>query len=361
MFDRIAATFFGGLLYSETWEDYHTDRAAANFQEGDLVLGITSGGGFPLNCSLEPVAHITAVDRNPIQNYWLEFKIQSIRCLDFEEFWQLLTQKNKANAAIYHRKLKTHLPAKIREYFQRNQGFIKNGLLNNGMLCVGLNLFRRYFRFLFGQKFIEKLIQNQDLEIQQKIFQRDVFPALWKRWFHGFPIEGLILFGVPPVQTRYLRKHEIFSIGAMYEKRLAALFSRQLLARNFFWKYILTGKWCRETAPPYLQEENFQRLKQSIAKIKIVTGNLLDFLEHTEETFAVINISDVPEWLEPGNRLEQVFERITWKSVLIMRTAHHRFIPALGNFKLDRPLSEELSARERTGSYNLFQVFKNQL
>ena len=91
------------LVYNTCWEDPRLDHQALNLTDQDRVLVITSAGCNALDYALAGPAHVHAVDMNPRQNALLEFKMEGIRRLDYEDFYKFFGDGHHPQAAQIYR------------------------------------------------------------------------------------------------------------------------------------------------------------------------------------------------------------------------------------------------------------------
>ena len=73
------------VAYSQCWEDPETARHALRVTPDDDVLVVTSGGCNALALLLDQPRSITAIDKNPAQNYLLELKRRAVQRLSHDD------------------------------------------------------------------------------------------------------------------------------------------------------------------------------------------------------------------------------------------------------------------------------------
>src|SRR3989344_8472648 len=138
-----------------------------------------------------------------------------------------------------------------------------------------------------------------------------------------------------------------------------------LIKSNFFMQYILTG-----TIPagfenhPYLDRENFNKLKKIIRKIEFVNMDFQDYIKKIKiDSFTKFNLSDIFE-LKTQQEYEEILRRIVeisgqnglvcyWNN-LVPRHEHKK----INGIKKDGLLSNLLSSKDRCHFYSRFIVEK---
>ncbi len=361
LFKNYINLFFKNILYSETWEDFDIDKKALLFKSKDRLLCITSGGSYALNSCLENLSSITSLDSNEVQNYILELKIAAIKNLNYEDFWKFMTIKENRNIRLY-KIMRLSLSTNARTYFDKNINIIYNGVLNNGALYFGLKLMKFYLTFFAGRKNISKLVKNSILSSQIELYKKEIEPRIWNIHSKNLSLWSMLLYGVSPDQIRLVKKEDINGIKDIYKFRMKEVFSKTLVKNNFYWYYILTGKYNKKIAPPYLRRENYLKLKENIRKINIVYSDLLRFLKSKGNLkFNKISLSDVLDWVDDKKRDEIIdkINNIRRNDIkVILRTKSRKyFYSEFSLFKMKEGI-KYLSKIEKTASYTSVQVFQ---
>jgi S-adenosylmethionine-diacylglycerol 3-amino-3-carboxypropyl transferase len=133
---------------------------------------------------------------------------------------------------------------------------------------------------------------------------------------------------------------------------------------NYFLAQICLGRFLNEKAlPPYLQAENYEKLRETVGCIEIVTGELSQILAgEPADSIDAFNLSNVFEWVSETNferLLKQIHRvarneaRLCYRNLLVRRrTPDH-----LHNLFRPYPvLGDRLLAQDRSFVYSHFEV-----
>ena len=374
------------LVYNTCWEDPRLDCVALELTEHDRLLVITSAGCNALDYALQGLERVDTVDVNSRQNALLELKMAGIRELDYENFFELFGRGRLTDwDAVYHESLREALPAFAREYWDK-QGkfFYGRGKRPSfyfrgsaGFFAWSMNVYINRIARIRPQ--IERLLETQTLEEQQKIYYDEVKSAFWGPGIEFFLRRDatLSLLGVPRAQRHQLEKDYPGGIAKFIEDRLDAVFTKLPLKDNYFWRVYLTGEYTKDCCPEYLREENFARLKGGLVdRVHTHTSTILDYLESTEQNYSRYVLLDHMDWLAQHHAdiLERQWQaivdhadneaRILWRSaalevdfidpipIQIDGQTHE-----LGELlSYNRSLADELHAKDRVNTYGSFAI-----
>ncbi len=374
------------LVYNTCWEDPRLDRVALELGESDRLLVITSAGCNALDYALDSPKRIDTVDVNARQNALLELKLAGIRELDFETFFELFGRGRLSDwDAVYKRSLRDVLPLAAREYWDKNgKFFYGKGRRPSfyfrgsaGFFAWSMNVYINRVAHIRPQ--IERLLEAQSLEEQQKIYYDEVKATFWGPGIEFFLRRDatLSMLGVPRAQRRQLEKFYPGGIAKFIEDRLDAVFTKLPLKDNYFWRVYLTGEYTHECCPEYLREANFARLKGGLVdRIHTHTTTILDYLESTNQTYSRYVLLDHMDWLAEHHAdiLQRQWQsivdhaddgsRILWRSaalevefvnpieVQLNGQTHH-----LGEvLSYNQELADELHAQDRVNTYGSFAI-----
>lgn len=374
------------LVYNTCWEDPKLDRVALKLGPTDRLLVITSAGCNALDYALDELERIDTVDVNPRQNALLELKLAGIRQLDYETFFEMFGRGRLADwDTVYRDSLRESLPHAAREYWDKNgKFFYGKGRRPSfyfrgsaGFFAWSMNVYINRIARIRPQ--IERLLEAQTLEEQQKIYYDEVKSAFW-----GSKIEFLLrrdatlsLLGVPRAQRRQLEKFYPGGIAKFIEDRLDAVFTKLPLKDNYFWRVYLTGEYTHECCPEYLREQNFARLKGGLVdRIHTHTTTILDYLESTEQTYSRYVLLDHMDWLAEHHadilqrQWQAIVDHADDRSILLWRSAalEVEFINSievglndethsLGELlEYNNELADELHAQDRVNTYGSFDI-----
>jgi len=374
------------LVYNTCWEDPRLDRVALELGPTDRLLVITSAGCNALDYALQGIERVDTVDMNPRQNALLELKMAGIRELDFETFFEMFGRGRLSDwDGIYKSTLRDALPQAAREYWDKHGKFFYGKGKRpsfyfrgtSGFFAWSINSYINRIARIRPQ--IERLLESQTLEEQQKVFEEDVKASFWGPGMEFFLRRDatLSLLGVPRAQRRQLEKNYPGGIAKFIEDRLDTVFSKLPLKDNYFWRVYLTGEYTRECCPEYLKEENFALLKGGLVdRVTTHTTTILDHLESTDRVYSRYVLLDHMDWLAEHHadvlqrQLQAIVDhaddgaRILWRSaalevdyvnpieVTLDGSTHH--LSELLSY--NEELADELHPIDRVNTYASFAI-----
>lgn len=288
LLDKAFAFAFRRLVYAQIWEDPAVDMAALNIQPDSRLVTIASGGCNALSYLTAGPASVTAVDLNTAHVALNKLKIAAFRHLpDYEHLCRFFADADHAsNVEVYHRLLAPHLDEPTRRYWESrdlmgrrrikgfSEGIYKRGLLGN---FIGVaHLLARLYRIDLGE-----ILKAGSLEEQRQIFEAKLAPIFERRFVRWLTDQPASLFGlgIPPAQYDALAGNE--QMANVLRKRLEKLACDFSVNDNYFaWQAFSRG-YGREPGrplPPYLQEANFEIVRDSIGRIEMLHANYTDHL-----------------------------------------------------------------------------------
>lgn len=297
-------SFFTTLNYSSCNEDGLAELRALDVAPGDHVCCITGSGDRVLHMLLGDPAHVSAFDRNPVQNYLLELKLAAIRELDYPGFARFLglVPSPISRASVYSR-LRPHLTKGAAEWFDGHRRAVERGILYAGR-------WERYFRFsarnlqlVRGRK-IARLLAFDDLEIQRE-FLRDH----WNTW--GWHLLLRLSFNRPTFRLLFGDPGFYAQVGdaippwrCIYE-RMTRFLENHLARDSFMMALVFRGRFFDPVHyPPYLREECFPVLQTRLSRVSIQTAGLFEMLTAAScRSCNKYSLSDVSSFLSRSDYL----------------------------------------------------------
>ncbi|MGD0338507.1 MAG: DUF3419 family protein [Bacteroidota bacterium] len=306
-------SFLETVNYSSSNEDSDSEVRALQIDENDSILCITGSGARTLDLLIQKPALIVSIDINPCQNYLLELTMAAIRHLVYEEFLGFLGIKIYSYRESMYKMLREGLSGEARNFWDRHPDMIRDGPIYEGR-------WERFFRKMaclvrFSRpQLLARLFSCRDLPEQSKIWREEWNNASWRLFLRTVSHRSVSykFFGDPGF---YRHVPKDFSISTYLEERLTCAFENTLARESPFTMLLFHGQYDPGMIlPPYLQEKNYYVLKNSLKKVKIITGSLLDYLERkNEEYFNKYSLSDFSSYTSVDE-----YKRI-WKGII--RTA----------------------------------------
>lgn len=286
--ERLFSLAFRGLVYPQIWEDPVADLEALELEADHHLVTIASGGCNALSYLRDNPAKVTAVDLNAAHIALNHLKsIAAQRLDDHAELFSLFgSANNKANIEIYESKLKPHLDAISREYWDGRdifgrrringfaQGFYRKGLLGN---FIGLvHIVSR----LGGVK-PSIMMTAKTQEEQIALFDQHIGPLFQKKALRFLCSNPAALFGlgIPPAQYHALAGDRHMA-DVLYERtrKLACDFA---IKDNYFAQQAFGRAYQSAesgSVPLYLEEASFAWLGERSRRIDIRHQNFGEFL-----------------------------------------------------------------------------------
>ena len=368
--DRLFARIHNsGLIYNSCWEDPRIDRQLLGLTSESCVVMITSAGCNTLDYLLDNPSQIHAVDVNPRQNALLQLKLALIRQGDYNDFFQVFGTGTHPDFLSLYRRIRPELPDEALQFWRDKAKFFDSRGLKKSFYYYGTSgmaawLFLKYLYLtrpgIRGRIF--ELVDTRSLDEQQRIY-REIESLLWGKfslWLVSRP--ALMTFlGVPRPQIRLIRDEDPGGLSSYVRDKMRYVFTRVLMADNYFWRIYITGRYTRACCPNYLRRENFSKLERNVERVKTHTSTLTGFLKENPYPYTHYVLLDHQDWLawHAPDSLKQEWELILRNSRpgtrILMRSAGFRlnFLPGsilrLLRFRPD--LTEHLHAKDRVGTY----------
>jgi len=345
---------FQQLLFSTSFEDPELDRRALGIGPDHTVVCVTSGGCNVLALLLDQPARLIALDMNPAQNSLLQLKLDGIRRLDYAEYLELLGVRPSRRRLQLYRRL-APIP-----FWDDHPRMIAAGVLNQGRFERYLGYFRWMLLILQGRRRLEGLMVPRDRAGRERYYEEHWNTPQWRAFFTLFFSRGVLgRLGLDPKFFDFVEGDESF--GEVFLRRARHALVELPVHANYFVSSILFGTY-RDAVPPYLEPENFSRLRRLIDRVEIVTGEAMGFFSGLpDNSVDRINFSNIFEWMAPPaceRLLREVVRvcrpggRISYRNLLV-----HRERPeTLAGWLRSDPLARELYPQDRAFVYANFVV-----
>lgn len=377
--ERLFTLAFSGLVYPLIWEDPLVDMEALDLQDGQRVVTIASGGCNLLSYLTAARVEIDAVDLNAAHIALNRLKIAATSELDdYADFHRFFACADTAdNVRTFDQRLAPTLDEETRTYWsttnrrgrrrieQFSDGFYKHGLLGRFIAAAHFSA-----KMLGGNP--SALIDARSLEEQREIFDRELKPLFESRllrWLLDNPT-ALFGLGIPPAQYEALREgrrmHEV-----IYE-RLERLACAYPISENYFaWQAFnrAYGKGPEAPLPPYLQPQNFDKIRDARSQVRLYNIALTDHLQYSpSRRIDRYVLLDAQDWMSDGD-LNALWREITRTARsgarVIFRTAGQATIlpgrvraSLLDQWHYHAEKSAELSKQDRSAIYGGFHVYE---
>lgn len=377
--ERLFTLAFSGLVYPQIWEDPAVDLEALQLTDGQRVVTIASGGCNILSYLTAAMVEIDAVDLNAAHIALNRLKIAAVGQLDnYEDLRTFFANANdQRNVAIFDELLAPLLDAETVAYWNHRdwrgrrritqfaRGFYKHGLLGRFIATAHLAA-----KALGGDPSL--LAQAKTAEEQREIFERELKPLFERPMLRRLLDSPAALFGlgIPPAQFEALqggrRMHEV-----LFE-RLEHLACDFPMSENYFaWQAFNRGYGAHKEAPvpPYLQEKNFEKLRQAPSHVRLYNTSLTDHLTSLParriDRYVLL---DAQDWMTDGD-LNALWREITRTARpgarVIFRTAGRETVlngrirsSLLDQWRYHAVQSADLTRKDRSAIYGGFHLYE---
>ena len=381
MLERLFTFLFSGLVYPQIWEDPVVDMDALCIRKTDRIVTIASGGCNVASYLSAQPEKITAVDLNATHVALNRLKLSAIKYLpDHRALHRFFTNAaDLRNVDAYDRILVAHLDDTTRAYWERRdlfgrrrisrfaRGFYRYGLLGN---FIGLT---HFVSRLHGSD-LRKVLEARSLAEQKIAFETYLLPLFNKPLIRFLASQPASLYGlgIPPAQYRALAAdHADGMIGAlrMRVRKLTCDFS---FKENYFaWQAY--GRSYGESAdapvPPYLQIENYQKIRACVDRVDVRQVSMTAFLAgEPASSMDCYVLLDAQDWMNDAdlNALwSQIMRTARPGARVIFRTAaNEKLLPGrvsddiLCHWKRKDARSDILHARDRSAIYGAFHLYE---
>lgn len=353
------------LIYNICWEDPDIDRKLMKIDAESEIVMITSAGCNALCYLLDSPKHINCVDMNPKQNAVLALKISLIKYTDFDTFFKFFGQGNHPNAlAIYHQKLRPTLnDTKYIAFWDKHIKHINNGTYHySGTSGKMAKWIVRRMRNKKAYPLLLELFKETKKARREELFDRVFFKTFPKKLASLVNSNlSMSMLGVPEAQKKLIEADEGTVYNFIYTK-LKYIFTELPINENYFWKFYLQGFLNpTDAAPAYLQETNFEKLRQLADRISLHSTSIESFLKNSNHTYSHFVLLDHQDWMAYNrpdllaNEWEAIFNKSKANTAYLLRSASKNrvFLPSWVQEKItfQDEITQRLHLQDRVGTY----------
>ncbi len=377
--ERTFTYAFSGLVYPQIWEDPVVDMKAMQIEPHHHIVTISSGGCNALSYLTAGPAKITAVDLNHAHVALVKLKIAGVKNLpDWDTFYRFFgAADDAANVSVYERFLHAKLDEKARRYWNKRNAFgfkrinqFKNNFYRFGLLgrFIGAG---HLLAKIYGRD-ISKLVECKSLEEQRRVFDAELAPLFEKKAVKWLTNQRASLFGlgIPPAQYDALAgDRKMIDILHQRLEKLACGFP---MSENYFAWQAFGRQYAPDASgmlPPYLQYENFTRLRAAVDNLTMQHGSVTDALvQAPAASVDRVVLLDAQDWMTDA-QLNELWSAISHAAAprarVVFRTAGvETILPgrvSAATLNLWNYLDEEslvLGQQDRSAIYGGFHVYE---
>lgn len=377
--DKLFAYWFQQLVYPQIWEDPVVDLAALQIKPTDHIVTIASGGCNAMSYLIANPNKITAIDLNHAHVALVKLKMEAASRLSYEDFFKFFAEaKSAKNVKIYKEVLSSGLDHATRTYWESGilgfkkiqmfkKGFYRYGLLGRliSLIHLGARLWRVNLTDLLKQKSVDQ---------QGKWFDENVAKIFDSRFFRMITSSPIALYnlGIPPSQYKDLCSSQPDNMAQVLKERARRLATASPINENYFaWQaygrsYELDNQ---NNLPPYLQQRNFNKIKNNVNRLSIEQNNVSDALRAmSAQSVDAVILLDAQDWMAPHEMITlwtQITRTANEGARVIFRTAGiaspiDQVLPE--DLKLRWKRNDAVSAaaglKDRSGIYGAFHLYE---
>ncbi len=377
--ERLFTLSFSGLVYPQIWEDPRVDIEAMGLAPKQHVVAIASGGCNILSYLSAAPIEITAVDLNAAHIALNRLKITAARHLDdhadFARFFA--DARSTKNIEVFDTLIAPHLDADTKAYWsgrdwcgRRRIEAFSRGFYRTGLLGRFIAMGHVAARFFGGDP--KAVLKARSIEEQRQIFDEQLRPLFSRPMVQRLLDSPSALFGlgIPPAQYEALSEgrpmHEVIV------ERLEKLACGFPLSDNYFtWQAFNRGYAANDGGPlpPYLQAQNFEKIKTASNRIQLLntpfTDHLMTLPSRRVDRFVLL---DAQDWMTDSDL------NVLWREIsrtarprarVIFRTAgRDTILPnriragLLNQWTYRQEQSAELTRKDRSAIYGGFHLYE---
>lgn len=299
--------FLNRLYFTSSNEDGASEIDV--LRDAKKILCLTGSGGRALDLLLTDATEIVALDMNSAQNALLALKMAAISHLDYQEYLRFIGVIYDSARLRTLEKLMAGMSIGDKEYWQKNAKKVQKGVWYSGLWERVLCANAQGLRLLKGRQ-IKQLFAASTVKIQEEI---------WKRAFDGPLLRWLIRLS----SNKFLWTHVLGEPGGAFlpssdevadilARRFRHAASQFLFSASDFAKLIFEGRQNEDNLvlPLHMQAHNYQRVKDRLKCIRILTGRLDDL-----ESLQICNI-DGFSLSDFGSYCSHKQYRDCWKGIM---------------------------------------------
>ncbi|MEL6677442.1 MAG: DUF3419 family protein [Pseudomonadota bacterium] len=288
LLERVFSRLFQGLVYAQIWEDPVSDMGALRIQTGEHVVCIASGGCNMMSYLTARPGSISVVDLSPAHVALNRLKLAGAQHLTQAEFFRFFARADHgANPHVYRQKLRPHLDAESRAYWDGRSGLNRridmfaHGIYRYGLLGRFIGLAHLVSRL--GRVDFKPFLRAETLEEQRAYYEAKVAPLFdmgLVRWM-ARRRASLFGLGIPPAQYDKLAADGGGDVIPVLRERVRKLMCDFPVADNYFaWQAFNRAYDRRDggSVPPYLEPQHFEAVQAHAPGVSVENRALTDML-----------------------------------------------------------------------------------
>ncbi|MBF0117798.1 MAG: DUF3419 family protein [Desulfobacterales bacterium] len=350
---------FDFIRYANCWEDADILFEALDIKSGDKCISIASAGDNSLSLLVGDPELVVAIDLNKAQLACLNLRIAAFKHLNYDEVIKLLGIEKESNREKIYFDIKESMNDDSKSFWDNNLDLIKNGVIHAGKFENYFDIFRNYVLPLIHWKSaIDSLLEKKDISSQREFYKKYWDNINWRilfRIFFGKFTMGLL--GRDPEFFNYVEG----SVASNLLNRTKYAFTEIPTYSNPYLNYIFNKNFPKHALPMYLRENNFEKIKSNIDRIKPFHGDLRASLkEYNQIKFDAFNLSDIFEYMSMAEYRDELSNIVSSSSkgarIAFWNMLADRTIPDDFPVKTNKDFSETLHKKDKAWFYKRFII-----
>ncbi len=376
--ERLFERMFRGLVYAQIWEDPEIDLEALALRPDSHVVAIASGGCNVLSYLTAGPARITALDLSLAHVALNRLKLVAAqRLTSWDEFHRFFgAADDKANVETFDRLIAPHLDAEslaywngrsLHQFGRRRISMFARNAYKHGALGRFIGLAHVVAR-AYGVK-PRDLLSSRTLAEQRHFFETMLSPLFDKpavRWATSNRL-SLYGLGIPPAQYEALAGGR--DMRVVLRERVEQLSCGFSLDSNYFaWQAFGRGYGENGPLPPYLQRDNFERVRANADRVEVMNRSITEYLATcpaaSRDRYVLL---DAQDWMT-DEQLNALWSEITRTArpgarVIFRTAAEPSLLPGrvsqsiLDRWCYDAEASRAFTKADRSAIYGGFHLY----
>ncbi|MGZ5303363.1 MAG: DUF3419 family protein [Bacteroidia bacterium] len=284
---------FNILRYANCWEDAEILLHALSPKTGSKILSIGSAGDNTFSLLTTDPELVIAVDISPTQLYLIELKCACFQHLKYSQTLEFLGFKPSIERSKTYSQIRSGLTSEAANYWDNHLETINEGVIFEGKFEKYLLLFcRKVLPYIHSRKNTSRLFQQKS-EQEQKAFY-DKHWNTWRWWLLFKIFFSRFVMGRFGRDPKFMKEVKLNVSDFIYKQAEKCLSSVEV-SQNHYLRFMLQGSF-NEALPHYIREENYDKIRANLSKLKLVKGYVQDAKEFGP--FQYFNLSNIFEYMD---------------------------------------------------------------
>lgn len=348
---------FDLIRYAQVWEDADILLEALDINENDKILSIASAGENSISMLAKNPQKVYAIDLNKNQIICTEFKIACYKYLEYNECMELMGVFECNNRIELYDKIKNRLSDSTRLYLDNNLEIVEDGIIHVGKFENYFKIFRtKVVPLIHSKQVKDELFRTKNREERINFYNKKWNNFRWRLLFKIFFSKTVMgKLGRDKAFFRYVK----VNVAENILKRTKYAFTELDPSQNSYLYYIFYGRY--DNVLPYAyRKENFDRIKENIDKIVLLSESVESFIEKNDiDYISKYNLSDIFEYMS-DEQMCKIVDKIFTKSNIGTKIAYWNMLADKRASKYYKELeykeneSKELLNKDKACFYSKF-------